>query len=845
MPSQHELMDMIQRAAETAELGGVPESDEGADVFDVTALRVDISESTAGEIPTSLRPGLSPRSPPAGARMFSPSEWRATQERRSLGIRVGPQQMDPRRTSEASAGSPERRPSRPISYPTLSGASAGSPKRRPSRPISYPTFRRRSGRDSSSKGLVLPFRRESSQKATAVTKAKAHVATARALQEQQGGYSGAESLFSSDGLDPFMWGVSKGQLQQFAEMVAEAVAKGEIQNTSPDGTPTYPQAKFDDQRIGPNMHQVNAGLIKPYTASALDYIPGASWALHKNHLSGGLPCHLFFSHAWNEGVYEFIDNALAAWDDDVEGAYICCLSNPQNLDIGRMLGERIEDSPFYRVLMGKPHPQRMIMLANSNTPIHSRAWCLLEAFCATHLGIVIQISGNPLDLLTGRARQGLLLKEAAAKAARREVEAMTSEEAAAPVDSPLRLPSRLPSPYGAHHEVAHELESLEEDSLLFAAATQTLEAVETDLAQVKLAVLGEAGERLINLKAATCTRSEDESAIREIMLNRDLELTELLASLIKDHICGIDHHAGGETLPGPLGMLPLLPRPLVELPPAADLSNSQQLLHLVSWLRTEPQTTKLRLRSCSMPQIGIDLIDSLLHAPHRLAAIRKLDLRGNDNLDLSRLVQVTAVDESPMSAIDCHQAPLSLVAIKHHCHWVPSSTIAIDCHRLPLIAIDMAFVAWAASCRRAPAEASDSSRARSRRTLSGTPRHGGRFEPFRAARLPFRACSARLSMPHRLDCTGTAATPSTCATLARGRGATRSSSPPSTPWLLRALTCLVRSTRPASSTTPEAEVRRCAMRPRLSDTRALAPYASMPTPSPRPLSAWTPTGRAT
>ena len=55
------------------------------------------------------------------------------------------------------------------------------------------------------------------------------------------------------------------------------------------------------------------------------------------------------AQAWDEGVFELIDNALKAWPDDCEGAYICCLSNPQNLDITELLNHP-DGSPFERIL---------------------------------------------------------------------------------------------------------------------------------------------------------------------------------------------------------------------------------------------------------------------------------------------------------------------------------------------------------------------------------------------------------------------------------------------------------------------------------------------------------------
>ena len=103
------------------------------------------------------------------------------------------------------------------------------------------------------------------------------------------------------------------------------------------------------------MYQVTDQLLKPL-AKAHPELPGLSYALAQNLEAGGLRCDLFFSHVWSEGVYEFIANALQAWPDDLAdcGAYVCTLSNPQALDIGKLLGGAPRESPFYRVLASKP-----------------------------------------------------------------------------------------------------------------------------------------------------------------------------------------------------------------------------------------------------------------------------------------------------------------------------------------------------------------------------------------------------------------------------------------------------------------------------------------------------------
>ena len=61
-------------------------------------------------------------------------------------------------------------------------------------------------------------------------------------------------------------------------------------------------------------------------------VAAASYAVLQNLVTCGMACDLFISHAWDEGVFEFIDNALnneEVWPAHLEGAYICFLSNPQ------------------------------------------------------------------------------------------------------------------------------------------------------------------------------------------------------------------------------------------------------------------------------------------------------------------------------------------------------------------------------------------------------------------------------------------------------------------------------------------------------------------------------------
>ena len=94
--------------------------------------------------------------------------------------------------------------------------------------------------------------------------------------------------------------------------------RGAIQN-QPDESKEhyYDQEIFDDPLVGPNMHQVNSGFIKPYTAAA-----DTSYAVMLNGAAGGvrlvgifLVVYLFCCCAWGKlAVREsrFLESLLGA-----------------------------------------------------------------------------------------------------------------------------------------------------------------------------------------------------------------------------------------------------------------------------------------------------------------------------------------------------------------------------------------------------------------------------------------------------------------------------------------------------------------------------------------------------
>ena len=319
-------------------------------------------------------------------------------------------------------------------------------------------------------------------------------------------YAGAELLFGPDGLSPSFWGVSKEQLREFRRRVTTAMADGTLTRPHTDD-PSHQH--FDDPTIGPKMYQVTDQLLKKLTAKH-DVMPGASYGVQCNLETGGLRCELFISHVWSEGVYEFIDHALAAWPDECEGAYICTLSNPQNLDIGTLLGKDPHESPFYRVLHAEPRP-RMLMLANRYTPIHKRLWCVYEAFLAHVLHIDVRIAGEALHLLSGDLADFLRLKEGAAL--------RMVEEARKPVHDAVAALER---------QGAAELNTL----------LPRVDAAFEEVARAKLRVLRSEDATLVNFEDATCFSEDDRKAIRNDIGDRSHAAASFVAGLVRDAVCG-------------------------------------------------------------------------------------------------------------------------------------------------------------------------------------------------------------------------------------------------------------------------------------------------------------------
>mmetsp|Transcript_44978 Transcript_44978/g.79734 ORF Transcript_44978/g.79734 Transcript_44978/m.79734 type:complete len:664 (-) Transcript_44978:209-2200(-) len=157
--------------------------------------------------------------------------------------------------------------------------------------------------------------------------------------------------------------------------------------------------KFDAPEVGPNIYEVVEHYIKPFTAQQ----GGMSWALWWNcsrqkednwwHEDNGgelFDCDVFATHAWAEGVFEFIGKVKRSWPIDATRIYICFLANPQNEGgIAEILkNPDIDQSPFAQCLTTAKH---FLVIPNQSVSIYERLWCVFEAHKAIDKGIDIRI----------------------------------------------------------------------------------------------------------------------------------------------------------------------------------------------------------------------------------------------------------------------------------------------------------------------------------------------------------------------------------------------------------------------------------------------------------------------
>jgi len=174
-------------------------------------------------------------------------------------------------------------------------------------------------------------------------------------------------------IPPECWCVTASDLRALRREVRQAVREGRIVPTARDA--------FDpaDEEVGPNFYTVVEQYVKAATARS-----GASWALERH--PGGLECDLFITHAWVEGIYEFVGKVLWSWPLRARHAWICTLSMPQHLDISELISDP-RSSPFAKALGSA---SQILVVPNRRSSVYTRLWCVYEAFLAQEKGKTIR-----------------------------------------------------------------------------------------------------------------------------------------------------------------------------------------------------------------------------------------------------------------------------------------------------------------------------------------------------------------------------------------------------------------------------------------------------------------------
>ncbi|CAE7428918.1 unnamed protein product [Symbiodinium sp. CCMP2592] len=179
-------------------------------------------------------------------------------------------------------------------------------------------------------------------------------------------------------ISPDRWCVTFSDLKYLRREVRRAIATGEIKPPD-DGTDNFLDA---DGHYGPSIYTVTEQHLKPVT----DLAGKMSWALMRN--PEGLNCDVFISHAWQEGIFEFLSKVMHSWPHNARHAWCCMLANPQHLDITGLL-QSPQHSPFAIALQAS---QTVLVVPNRHCSIYTRLWCCYEAYLAQEQGKVILIA---------------------------------------------------------------------------------------------------------------------------------------------------------------------------------------------------------------------------------------------------------------------------------------------------------------------------------------------------------------------------------------------------------------------------------------------------------------------
>eukprot|EP00928_Gymnodinium_smaydae_P036055 TRINITY_DN25256_c0_g1_i1.p1 TRINITY_DN25256_c0_g1~~TRINITY_DN25256_c0_g1_i1.p1 ORF type:complete len:588 (+),score=53.61 TRINITY_DN25256_c0_g1_i1:82-1845(+) len=166
-------------------------------------------------------------------------------------------------------------------------------------------------------------------------------------------------------VSPEKWCVDAAQLYDFGQAVEEL-----FPGFDPDG------------------YQVVEDFIKPHTAACR-----TSYALKLNAF--GKQVTHFVTHAWAEGVKEFVQSVKSTCSDDAV-FWICFLSNPQTWpsgELGALLGANPYLSPFFAAVRDC---KTIIAVRNQRVNMCERLWCVFELFEASKMSKpIVAVGTNP------------------------------------------------------------------------------------------------------------------------------------------------------------------------------------------------------------------------------------------------------------------------------------------------------------------------------------------------------------------------------------------------------------------------------------------------------------------
>ena len=237
----------------------------------------------------------------------------------------------------------------------------------------------------------------------------------------------------------------------------------------------------------------------------------------------------------------------------------------------------------------QPRPKAMMMLANRNTPIHSRLWCVLEAYQAQACGVQqIRIEGAATQIVTGE--RGAALKKAESEAAELEHTAMEQARAA----NERLLQQDDPAAKEAADAAANE-------------AKRQIAEAKDKAASTRLDVLLASAKELIDLDNAQCSVEADRVAIRAIIDGSEDKITEQIGELIRNNVAGVgEERDDPNVVDGPLGPLKI-DAPSLTIGDG-KLGTPAAVLQLAKWLWSRPAAEELVLNKAKLLPIGVDVL---------------------------------------------------------------------------------------------------------------------------------------------------------------------------------------------------------------------------------------------